>query len=120
MFLILNTLRESFILFKKCYPEQKRGFSTFCELHPKHCVLAGSSGTHSVCVCTIHQNAKLMMAQCKLIELSNGEMPIKTYKDLTSRMECETPTDNCYFNQCTEYPGYIDFKVQFEDAFEKK
>ena len=39
----------------------KVGFSKFADFHPKHCVLAGASGTHSVCVCTIHQNVKLMM-----------------------------------------------------------
>lgn len=59
------------------------------------------------------------MAQCKLIELSNGEIPIKTYKDLTSRMVCETPTDKCNFSQCKECPGYTELKVLFEDAFEQ-
>lgn len=117
--LILNTLRESFVLFKERYPQQNIGFSKCCELRPKHCVLAGSAGTHSVCVCTTHENAKLVMAQCKLIELSNGEIPIKTYKDLTSRMVCETPTDKCYFSQCRECPGYTELKVLFEDAFEQ-
>lgn len=118
-FLILNTLRECFVLFKERHPEQKIGFSKFCELRPKHCVLPGSAGTHSVCVCTIHQNAKLMMAQCKLPELTNQEIPIKTYKDLTNRMVCENPTDKCYFRQCTECPDISDLKSLFDDAFEQ-
>ena len=37
-------------------------FSKFAEFRPKECVLPGSSGTHSVCVCTKHQNVKLMIA----------------------------------------------------------
>ena len=39
------------------------------ELRPKHCILAGTSGTHSVCVCTIHQNVKLIVLGARLNEL---------------------------------------------------
>ena len=47
--LILCNLRELYQLFKEKYPHEKIGFSKFAELRPKHCVLAGASGTHSVC-----------------------------------------------------------------------
>ena len=43
------------------YCNLKVGFSKFAELRPKECVLAGASGTHTVCVCIIHQNVKLMI-----------------------------------------------------------
>ena len=33
------------------HPDVKVGFSKFAELRPKECVLAGATGTHSVCVC---------------------------------------------------------------------
>ena len=56
-----NNLREVYHEFKGQFPAQKVGFSKFADLRPKHCVLAGASGTHSVCVCTIHQNVKLMI-----------------------------------------------------------
>lgn len=115
--LILGTLRELYELFKKCYPNQKIGISKFCELRPKHCVLPGSSGTHSVCVCTVHQNAKLMIAQCNIPELTNAEFPIKTYKDITSRIICKVPTYKCYFSNCINCPGSDNLKAQFEDAF---
>ncbi|KAJ8874605.1 hypothetical protein PR048_025471 [Dryococelus australis] len=36
------------------------------------------NGGHSVCVRTIHQNAKLMIAQCNIPELTTGEFPIQT------------------------------------------
>ena len=42
--------------FKERFPDRKIGFSKFAELRPKHCVLVGASGTHSVCVCTVHQD----------------------------------------------------------------
>lgn len=54
--LILSNLKETYHLFKKKYPHLKIGFSKFCELRPKHCVLPGANGTHSICVCAIHEN----------------------------------------------------------------
>ena len=58
--LVLSNLREVYCEFKERFPDCKIGFSKFAGLRPKHCVLAGASGTHSVCVSTIHQNVKLM------------------------------------------------------------
>ena len=52
--LVLSNLREVYQEFKDKYPGIKVGFSKFADFRPKHCVLAGASGTHSVCVCTIH------------------------------------------------------------------
>jgi len=49
--LVLCNLKEAYEQFKQKYPDQKIGFSKFAELRPKECVLAGSSRTHSVCVC---------------------------------------------------------------------
>ena len=49
-----------YMAFTDKYPEMKIGFSKFADLRPEYYVLAGSSGTHSVCVCTVHQNVKLM------------------------------------------------------------
>ena len=67
------------------------GFSKFAELSPKECVLAGATGTHSVCVCMIHQNVKLMMmAGGRLEVLSNGWYT--HYTDCSAAMQCEPPT----------------------------
>ena len=57
--LVLCNLRELYRMFKDRHPDEAIGFSKFACLRPKHCILAGASGTHSVCVCTIHQNVKL-------------------------------------------------------------
>lgn len=54
--LILNNLKELFQEFKSANPGVKCSFSKFASLRPKHCVLAGASGTHSVCVCAIDEN----------------------------------------------------------------
>lgn len=59
--LLLLNLRELHAAFKIKHPNSKIGLSTFCLLRPKWCVLAGSTGTHSICVCTIHQNVELQL-----------------------------------------------------------
>ena len=48
--LILGNLKEVYQEFKENHPMEKIGFSKFAELRPRHCVLAGASGTHAVCV----------------------------------------------------------------------
>lgn len=59
--LILSNLKEFFVEFRQEHPNNIVGFSTFASLRPKHCVLAGGSGTHTICVCPIQQNVKVMM-----------------------------------------------------------
>ena len=58
---VLGNLKEIFQKFKEQHPTVKVGFSKFAMLCPKECVLAGASGTYSVCVCIAHNNIKLMM-----------------------------------------------------------
>lgn len=57
--LLLGSLREIYANFKEEHPDLKIGFSRFASLRPPECVFVRSSGTHTVCVCTTHQNAKL-------------------------------------------------------------
>ena len=78
--LVLCNLSEMHAAFKEKYPNVKVGFSKFCSLRPKWCVLAGSSGTHSVCVCSIHQNAIL------LVDAIDWDY---TYKDLIQKVVCD-------------------------------
>ena len=72
--LLLCNLREAYSEFKVRHDGLKVGFSKFAQLRPKECIIAGGSGTHSVCVCTIHQNIKLMMAGSRLESLTQGEI----------------------------------------------
>ncbi len=105
--LVLTNLRELYRLFKDSHPEQKVGFSKFAELRPKHCVLAGASGTHSVCVCTIHQNVKLMMQSIKLGELNTSDgTSLGTYQHCIAQVICNPPLPNCYLGTCKFCPGF--------------
>ena len=66
---------------KKKNANFKLGFSKFCTLRPKWCVLADSTGTHSVCVCSIDQNAVL------LADAIDWDV---TYKDLINKVVCDS------------------------------
>ena len=60
--LLLLNLNELYQSFKEeHHPDLKVGFTKFSMLRPKNCILAGSCGTHSVCVCLYYQNVKLLI-----------------------------------------------------------
>lgn len=56
------------------------------------------------------------MAQHKILELTNGELLIKTYKDVTSNIMRKNPTPECYFTNCVNCSGSDDLKSQFQKA----
>lgn len=95
--LVLGTLREIYQLYKKDETNPKIGFSRFAALRPRNCVLAGSAGTHSVCVCTYHQNPKLLAAALGLGNL--------TLDDLFEHCVCDKNLRECMMAACNDCPG---------------
>ena len=94
--LLLLKLKEIFIEFKKVYPDAKISFSKFCELRPKWCVNVNSRGMHSVCVCTYHQNVKLLLPA----------IPVKCeYVELMKHCVCSIDSRDCMLHMCTNCPG---------------
>ena len=93
--LILSNIKELFCAFRKKYPTHNIGYSKFCSLRPKWCILPGASGTHSVCVCTYHQNTKL------LIEALSSDV---THKDLLAKLVCSTESKECMLGRCKDCP----------------
>ena len=91
--LILCNLKELYTAFQEKYPEAKISFSKFCSLRPKWCVLAGASGTHSVCVCTIHLNMKLLLSPI-------GEKYTNLYKFIV----CSPENKECMLHRCPNCP----------------
>ena len=104
--LILCTLKEAYASFKEQFPNDKIGFSKFAELRPKECVLPGSAGTHSVCVCTTHQNMKLMFIGSNIEVLTKDtEMELSSPQDCLIYMQCNPPSKFCYLGLCEECCG---------------
>ncbi|CAH1104638.1 unnamed protein product [Psylliodes chrysocephalus] len=101
--LILGNLNEIYQLFKQKYPFEKVSFSKFASLRPPECVLAGSSGTHVVCVCLIHENFKLSFHGAKLDKLKyndESQPAFSSYRDCLKMIICPQPTSDCYLGTC--------------------
>ena len=113
--LLLCNLKETYSEFKIRNPALKVGFSRFAQLRPRECILAGASGTHTVCVCQIHQNAKLMMVGSKLEKLY-GE--VTHYRHCLAKMQCNPPSLDCSLGTCKECPGVEQLCAELQAVFD--
>lgn len=95
--LILCNLEELYVSFKEKYQDMKIGFSKFCYLRPKWCVLAGSPGTHAVCVCAIHENVELL---AHALNLHDKE----AIHQLMDKLVCRREDRNCMLRCCDACP----------------
>ena len=93
-FLLANIL-EIYTLFKSEHPDVKIGFSSFALLGPKWCIPVGAAGTHNVCVCTYHQNVKLM--------LSTVDRSLN-YREVLKLCVCDVSNPDCMLNHCDSCP----------------
>ena len=117
--LLLINLKKLYQLFKEKHPEVKCSFSKFAALRPKHCVLAGATGTHSVCVCAIHDNVKLLIDGPNIEKLTvDLPDPIKSYHGCLNRIICAEETTDCYFGTCSECPGVTQLIDESENIFD--
>ena len=109
--LLLNDLKSLYALFKEKNPSLEVGFSTFAKLRPINCIYAGASGTHNVCVCTIHENCKLMLDAINIDRITaTSDIQIKNYKDCIQQLVCEKSTKKCYLGNCKRCPDPQNFK----------
>ena len=113
--LVLCNLKEVFNQFKETSSELKIGFSKFAELRLRECVLVELSGTHSVCVCTIHQNIKLMFQGSKLETVCKGY----TYRNCLAEIQCNPSRIQCFFGRCNECPGIENLQARLEQHFDE-
>ena len=107
--LLLCNLRELYFSFKQEFPEEKVKFSMFCFLRPKWCVLAGSLGTHSICVCKIHQNTILLLHAAFIKD---------SYQELIKQLVCTTDNRSCKLRHCTSCPYSDHLQKYLEGKFE--
>ncbi|KAJ8677068.1 hypothetical protein QAD02_012855 [Eretmocerus hayati] len=102
--LLLCNLKEAYQHFKDSNPDILVGFTRFAEARPPYIILAGASGTHTVCVCKIHQNFKLLLHGLDLESLDETNKNW-TYHHVLSRIKCNPPTLACHFGNCASCPG---------------
>ena len=101
--LVLCNLTEAFRQFKDKMPAVQIGFSKFADVRPKECILVGAGGTHSVCVCTIYQNVKLIFHGARLS--SQPDSQFMSYQHCLAAIQCNPPKIRCHFGNCDECPG---------------
>lgn len=115
--LMLCSLKELYQIFKEANPQIKIEFSKFAQLRPKECILIGGSGTHSICVCALHQNAKLLFSGGQLqILAEDNHINFPSYKHWTALSICNPSTVKCYLGQCANCPGDEHLKDTLQTA----
>ena len=118
--LLLGNLREIYCLFKKEHESVNIGFTKFTQLRPPHCVLAGSSGTHNVCVCVHHENIKLMLNAINLQSLTEGtRLFLKNYHDCIQAIVCSNASSKCYLGDCLDCPNMSVLRKHLLECFER-
>ena len=65
-----------------------------------------------MCVCTIHQNVKLLFESIKLFDLkTSDDLCILSYQHCIAQSICNPPTPSCYFGKCSQCPGHSSVEV---------
>ena len=94
--LLLCNLKELYSCFKLNYQDEKVSFSKFASLRPKWCIIAGPKNTHSVCVCSYHQNVKLLLSSIEIEHL---------YYEIIDMIVCNRDSKECMVHRCKKCPG---------------
>ena len=98
---ILCNLKAVYSFFKKAEPNLTLGFSKFAALRPRNCVLPEAPCTHSVCVCTIHQNMQFLIEGAHPNAVTKDSSScIENCKDIIHIAICKEAEEKCLFGQC--------------------
>ncbi|KAJ8672060.1 hypothetical protein QAD02_003319 [Eretmocerus hayati] len=118
--LLLCNMNELYSQFIQEYPDKRTGISKFTQLRPKHCVIAGSSGTHVVCVCVHHENVKLMLDSINIGSLTkNSRMELNNYQDCLQRIVCPNSSPQCFLLDCLNCSNPRPMRNFLLDKFEE-
>ncbi|KAJ8686036.1 hypothetical protein QAD02_021829 [Eretmocerus hayati] len=101
--LLLCNSKECYQSFEDEHPEGLVGFSRFAEARPPYVISAGATGTHTVCVCEIHQEFELLIHAVDL-ESIDDQLRKWNYKDILARIICSSLTHECYLRKCPSCP----------------
>lgn len=110
--LLLYTVRDLYLKFLEEYTgnEKPPSCSYFMSLKPDECIHAGNPGSHTICVCSEHQNVKL-----KLFALSKK----LKYRDLLEGAVCNIDKEDCMIKTCSKCPGERGILEKFDKLVEE-
>lgn len=114
--LMSMSIREVYRYFKETHANVQISFSSFAALRPKHCKLLGTSGSHNVCVCTMHENVDLMITALKKLRISHDR------SSYTDQFLCcaEIRTHNCFLRTCTDCCDFTTFEAGLLEKLEEQ
>ncbi|KAK3912458.1 ARL14 effector protein [Frankliniella fusca] len=116
--LLMGNISEVHEEFQKLHPEIKISRSKFAAIRPKECCLASNAGMHNVCVCSIHENPKLMFNGAHLNQIS--DLNSKSPTDCIKFFVCTKPTTECYFRTCSKCPDKMKFVKLIQEYFDSE
>ena len=122
--IVLSNLKEVYKLFSEKYPNNRIRFLKFAELRPKECLCRSKcQAILTVCVCTIHQNVKLMIVRSHMGDLQledELETPIKNYKHALTEIQCNPFLPVYPLGECKNCSGVAMLKEWLLQCFEIK
>ena len=94
--------------------------SKFTKLRPRHCVLAGSSGPHNVCICVHHKNVKLWLNKINIQQLKEDtDMMLKNYHVCLDTIVCPDSSSSCHLGEYGNCPNTANLKDNMAKAFDE-
>ena len=99
---MLMSLREAYNKFKEENRSLKVGFTRFCELRPTHVKLLDKI-PHQVCVCSYHENVRLLLVALKEHTCLNSD-----FSAFIEQVTCDTSSKECMSGKCSECANAIE------------
>lgn len=99
---MLMSLREAHSKFKEDNPSLKVGLSKFCELRPEHVKLFDQL-PHQVCVCSCHENVRLLFIALKEYTALSSE-----FSGFITQITCDSSSKECMSCKCSDCKDMID------------
>ena len=99
---MLMSLREAYNKFKEENPSLKIGLTKFCDLRPAHVKLFDQI-PHQLCVCSYHENVRLLFVALKEHTSLNTE-----FSAFIEQVTCDASSKNCMSGRCSECENAIE------------
>ena len=99
---LLMSLKESHQLYSDEHPQNKIGLSKYCELRPHHVKLFDHI-PHNVCVCSYHENVRLLLVALK----EHTALSIE-FRRFINQVTCDSEQKNCMSRECEKCKGFFD------------
>ena len=98
---MLTSLREAYSKLKEEYPSLKVGLTKFCEWRPAHVKLFDQI-PHQVCVCSYHENVRLLLVALKDHTTLNTD-----FSAFIEQVTCDPSTKVCMSGKCSKCANAI-------------